>query len=75
MIKYKNKKLKEKFAPEIEELSIKELKLFESIDGEYNSLGFSVNYMRVPNGLIRTVINSETISQVFIPVNQDYFVN
>ena len=73
-MKMKIKKQEEKFAPEIEELKIKALKLFESVDAECNTLGFSVTYTRVPGGLTRTIVNSEAMSQVFIPVENTYFI-
>ena len=59
---------------EISELKIKELKLFESVDAEYCTLGYSVCYTRVPGGLVRTIVNNEAMSQVFIPLSQ-YFIN
>ena len=70
-----NKQNKEVFSAEIEELTIKSLKLFESADADYNSLGFSVTYTRVPGGIIRTTMNTETMSQVFIPLENEYFIN
>lgn len=72
-------KLKKKKQPvitaEIEELRIKELKLFDSVDAKYCTLGYSVCYTRVPGGLIRTIVNSESMSQVFIPLDNTYFIN
>lgn len=53
---------------------LKKLKLFESADGIYNNLGYSVTYLRVPGGLIRTVINTEAIDQLFISLNNSWFI-
>jgi len=70
---FKNKKLPPIYK-EIEETSLKSLKLFDSVDGKYNDLGFAVNYTRVPGGLIRLVINNTGIDQLFIPLPATYFV-
>ena len=51
---------------EIDVNILKSLKLFESIDADFNELGFSIIYTRVPGGLIRLVINTEAINQIFI---------
>lgn len=74
MKKMKLKLKKEIQNQEISELKIKELKLFESVDAEYCTLGYSVCYTRVPGGLVRTTVNNEAMSQVFIPLSQ-YFIN
>ena len=74
-MKIKSKQKQNIFDREIEELNIKSLKLFESVDATYNTLGFSVTYTRVPNGMIRTTVNSESMSQVFIPIDNSYFIN
>lgn len=74
MKKMKLKLKKEIQNQEISELKIKELKLFESVDAEYCTLGYSVCYTRVPGGLVRTIVNNEAMSQVFIPLSQ-YFIN
>lgn len=58
---------------EIEEEKLKALKLYESVDGNYNELGFGVTYTRVHGGIIRTVINTESLSQIFIPLQNVYF--
>lgn len=52
---------------------LKGLKIFESIDGNFNELGYNVTYLRVPGGLIRTVVNTEAIDQLFIPLPNSYF--
>lgn len=68
---------KNKKAPiykEIDEESLKALKMYESIDGNYNDLGFAINYTRIPGGLIRVVINNTGIDQLFIPLPATYFV-
>lgn len=52
---------------------LKGLKIFESIDGNFNELGYNVTYLRVPGGLIRTVINTEAIDQLFISLPNSYF--
>ena len=70
----KLKSKKETITPEISELKIKELKLFDSVDADYCTLGYSVCYTRVPCGLIRTTVNSESMSQVFIPLPNNYFI-
>ena len=74
MKKMKLKLKKEIQNQEISELKIKELKLFESVDAEYCTLGYSVCYTRVPGGLVRTIVNNEAMSHVFIPLSQ-YFIN
>ena len=74
MKKMKLKLKKEIQNQEISELKIKELKLFESVDAEYCTLGYSVCYTRVPGGLVTTIVNNEAMSQVFIPLSQ-YFIN
>ena len=67
-------KKKEKTYIEIDEIKLKRLNLFESIDGNYNELGFAINYTRIPGGLIRTIITPESIDQLFIPLAASYFV-
>lgn len=59
---------------EITEQKLKSLKLFETIDGNYNSLGFNVCYTRIIGGLIRTTINNTAISETFIPLPASYFI-
>lgn len=66
-------KKKIKIKVEIEEEKLKTLKLYESIDGNYNDLGFAVSYTRVHGGIIRTIINTESMSQLFIPLSNVYF--
>ena len=58
---------------EIDENKLKSLKLFESIDGNFNQLGFNVCYTRIPGGIVRTVINTEALDQLFIPMPASYF--
>lgn len=48
--------------------------MFESVDAEYCTLGFSINYTRVPTGIIRTLVNNTSISQQLIPLPASYFV-
>ena len=69
-----NKKNKLNIYKEIDEYKLKSLKLFESVDGNYNELGFAINYTRVPGGLIRLTINNAGIDQLFIPLPATYFV-
>jgi len=59
---------------EIDISVLKKLKTFESVDAEFNELGYTVTYTRVPGGLIRLVINTEMISQVFIPIQNQWFI-
>ena len=59
---------------EIDEELLKALKMYESVDGNYNNLGFAINYTRIPGGLIRIVINNTGIDQLFIPLPATYFV-
>lgn len=59
---------------EIDEEFLKALKMYESVDGNYNNLGFAINYTRIPGGLIRIVINNTGIDQLFIPLPATYFV-
>lgn len=69
-----NKNKKSPIYQEIDESLLKSLKLYESVDGNYNDLGFAVNYTRIPGGLIRLVINNAGIDQMFIPLPAVYFV-
>lgn len=59
---------KTKIVNEISISDLKQLALFESIDGKFNELGFAVSYLRVPNGVIRTIINNTSLHQIFIPL-------
>lgn len=59
---------------EIDETLLKSLKLFESIDGNFNDLGYYISYTRIPGGLIRTIGNTEAVDQLFIPLPASYFV-
>jgi hypothetical protein len=68
------KKNKVKVYKEIEEIELKKLNLFESIDGNFNEFGYNITYTRIPNGLIRTIIMPESIDQLFIPLPASYFV-
>ena len=69
------KKNKEKLVyKEIDEISLKKLHLFESVDGNYNELGFGINYTRIPGGLVRTIITPEALDQLFIPLAASYFI-
>ena len=67
------KKKKKKVYLEIDPDSLKKLSLFESIDGNFNELGYNVTYLRIPGGLIRTVVNTEAIDQLFIALPNSYF--
>lgn len=67
-------KKKTKIYTEIDEDKLKKLKLFESVDGNFNELGFNVSYTRIPGGIIRTVLNPESIDQLFIPLQNSYFI-
>ena len=67
-------KKKEKIQKEIDETKLKKLNLFESIDGNYNELGFTITYTRIPGGLIRTIVTPEALDQLFIPLQASYFV-
>lgn len=67
-----NKKIKINI--EITEEKLKRLKLFESVDGNFNELGYNVTYLRIPGGLIRTVVNTEALDQLFIPLPASYFI-
>ena len=69
-----NKNKKSPIYQEIDENLLKSLKLYESVDGNYNDLGFAVNYTRIPGGLIRLVINNAGIDQMVIPLPAVYFV-
>lgn len=66
-------KKKKKQYEEIDQDLIKKLKLFESVDGNFNELGFHVCYTRVPGGVIRSIINTESLDQLFIPLPASYF--
>lgn len=67
------KKKSKKVYLEIDPDSLKKLLLFESIDGNFNELGYNVTYLRIPGGLIRTVVNTEAIDQLFIALPNSYF--
>lgn len=60
---------------ELDESKLKTLKRFEYLICDSNEVGCSICYLRVPGGLIRTVSTSESVNQVFIPVNISYFTN
>lgn len=68
------KKKSKKVYLEIDPDSLKKLSLFESIDGNFNELGYNVTYLRIPGGLIRTVVNTEAIDQLFIALPNSYFI-
>lgn len=70
MFKSKNKKI----YLEIDANVLKDLKYFESVDGNFNELGYHVTYLRVPGGIIRTVVNTEALDQLFIPLPNSYFM-
>lgn len=59
---------------DVEESSIKGLKLFESVDGKFNDLGYYVTYTRIPGGVVRTIGNTEALDQMFIPLPASFFV-
>ena len=67
------KKKSKKVYLEIDPDSLKKLSLFESINGNFNELGYNVTYLRIPGGLIRTVVNTEAIDQLFIALPNSYF--
>lgn len=68
-------KKKKKAFLDIEESALKQLKLFEKIYGKYDTeMGHSFYYLRVPGGLIRTVVSPESINQIFISVPNTYFI-
>ncbi|MBR2239974.1 MAG: hypothetical protein IKO49_01955 [Bacilli bacterium] len=69
------KKKTKKIHLEIDQGNLKKLSLFESVDGNFNELGYNVTYLRIPGGLIRTVINTEAIDQLFIPLPNSYFTS
>lgn len=69
MFKKKSKKVYLEIDPDL----LKKLSLFESIDGNFNELGYNVTYLRIPGGLIRTVVNTEAIDQLFIALPNSYF--
>lgn len=66
-------KKKKKTYLEIDENKLKSLNLFESIDGNFNELGYNISYTRIPGGIVRTVINPEALDQLFIPLPNSYF--
>lgn len=70
MFKKKNKQVYLEIDPNL----LKKLSLFESIDGNFNELGYNITYLRVPGGLIRTVVNTEAIDQLFIALPNSYFI-
>lgn len=68
------KKKEKPIYKEIDENLLKKLHLFESIDGNFNELGYNISYTRIPGGLIRTIITPEALDQLFIPLNASYFI-
>lgn len=59
---------------EIDEASLKKLHLFESVNANFNELGYAISYTRIPGGLIRTIITPEALDQLFIPLSASYFI-
>lgn len=58
---------------EIDENKLKSLGMFESVDGNFNDLGYHIVYTRIPGGLLRTIVNTEALDQLFIPMSNAYF--
>ena len=59
---------------EIDEASLKKLHLFESVNANFNELGYAISYTRIPGGIIRTIITPEALDQLFIPLSASYFI-
>ena len=60
---------------EIDESLLKSLKLYESVDGNFNDLGYYITYTRIPGGVIRTIGNAEgSPTQLFISLPASYFI-
>lgn len=69
-------KKKEKIFVDISEVSLKKLKLFEKVYGKYDTeMGHSFYYLRVPGGLIRTIVSPEALNQIFISLPNNYFIS
>lgn len=68
-------KKKKKQFQEVNEDKLKQLKRFEYLTCDFNEVGCSICYTRVPGGLIRTVSTPESVSQCFIAVNVSFFTN
>jgi hypothetical protein len=68
-------KRKKNIFKEVEETELKQLKKFEYLICEYNEVGCSICYLRIPGGLIRTVSTPESVNQLFIPLNISFFTN
>jgi hypothetical protein len=68
-------KKKKNIFKEVEETKLKQLKKFEYLICDYNEVGCSICYLRVPGGLIRTVSTPESVNQLFIPLNISFFTN
>jgi translation initiation factor RLI1 len=68
-------KRKKNIFKEVEETELKQLKRFEYLICEYNEVGCSICYLRVPGGLIRTISTPESVNQLFIPLNISFFTN
>lgn len=68
-------KKKKKSFQEVDESKLKALKRFEYIVCDYNEVGCSICYTRVPDGLVRTISTPEGTSQVFIPIKISFFTN
>ena len=67
-------KKKKNVLKEIEIKDLKDLNFFESVEGKFNELGYNVSYLRVPGGVIRTVVNTEAIDQIFIELPNSFFI-
>lgn len=68
------RKKKTKTNIDIDEKILKSLSLYETVTGNFNELGYNVQYTRIPTGLIRLVITPESINQLFIELPASYFV-
>lgn len=68
-------KNKENVFKEVNESKLKALKRFEYIICDYNKVGCSICYLRVPGGLVRTISTPESVNQLFIPLGISFFTN
>lgn len=71
-----SKKKKIKTVVDISDEELRTLKMFESVETRTDSfLSYEVSYLRVPGGVIRTLVHAEGISQIKIDLPNTFFEN
>ena len=70
------KKKKIKTITDITNEELRALKMFEVVDTRRDtSLSYEVSYLRIPGGVIRTLVHAEGISQIKIDLPNTFFEN